>query len=1230
MTEPPPSEPGERSAALDDPPSQDDSLLQALAAAPALAPPSRFGGTARYELVRRLGEGSFGIVYEAIDRAGSARVALKLLRRPTAEWLLRFKREFRALSEIAHPNLVRLLELENVGDDWFFTMELVEGDRFDDFVRRAPSAVGDGLAQLSRALDALHGSGLVHRDVKPSNVLVTAEGRVVVLDFGLAVDVAAADESAIAGTPRYMAPEQIERRHVGPPADAYAVGVMLYEAFAGAAPFEGAAHEVLAAKRDRDAPRLAAEAPSDVADLCAALLRRDPGARAGTREMAALANDPAPAPRASIVEPFVGREGELAVLRDALAARARLRASVVLVRGPSGIGKSALLRRFAEETRRLAPDALVLRARCFSRETVPFKALDGAIDELARALSREPRSAVAEVLPRDVHALARLFPVLEPFASARVRSASPVDPTTERTRGRDALRELLGRSTDKRPVVVIVDDLQWGDTDSAQLLADVVRGPSAPALLFVGAARDGEERTPFLHRLRELLRTPGARAHVDFTEVTLGPLDATHARALAAELRPALADDVLEAIVDEAGGNPLFLGELARSDAAPLDAPTLAVVIAARVDRLSPGARRLLEASAVAASPMPPGLLAEEAPGEGGAHVAELSAARLLRVRAADGATEGATLVESYHDRVRELVTAALDPSRKRALHLHLAQALERRGELEAVVGHLREAGEVARAAKLAVSAAERAEAALAFEHAARLYREALALHARAGTLTPSTEHAIVRAQALALSTAGRCAEAADAFLAAARLRTGNDAIELRRRAAEELLLGGHLARGREVVGAVLRELGLSLPRSNAGAILSWLPLRARLWARGLETAPVRPAAHPRPDLLLKTDTLWALGTGLSGVEPVLALPLAGWHALLALDSGDPHRVLRAVVLEAFGTAVGRGERDGGATRRLLERARELAMKSDRPEAEVLVPIGRGAVDYFQGRFPAALQRFEEARAAAHARGLRGGFEGSFPDSLRSATRFWLGHVEATLADAPAAAREAADRGHVLSWSMFAMHHAWALAFDEANVGDARAIVDEVMARWSGVGLVLQHYWRMIADVHLGLAAGDGRRAHAAAEEAWPRLVRGRVLVGPLYHVEAHWFRGRAALAAAAADPWRRRDLLAQVEREARAIDAQQSSWGRGFSSSLRGGAAALRGDHARALAHLEDADPVLTTAGLEALLAAVRAPRGRLLGGSIGADARAAAEEWRVSQGISSLGALSRIYLVE
>ena len=406
------------------------------------AAPEAFERTDRYIIQRLLGRGGFGVVYQAFDRQQNTVVAIKTLHRTGTDALYHFKREFRGLADISHPNLVALHDLVSDGQQWFFTMELVTGVDFLSYVghpdpaltetstvsvsethtivssgsetsepardvvqtlaggrvssRCNPERIRAAARQLAEGLCALHQANALHRDIKPSNVLVTREGRVVILDFGLVADIGRTESGLVnttAGTPAYMSPEQSAGLPADQAADWYAVGVMLFEALTGRRPFLGTVSELMARKQEFDAPapsEIASGVPEDLEELCRDLLQRDPRRRPTgievLRRLGATGADTADQPQRA---PFVGRKLELAALHEALDTVRRGRTMVAYVHGTSGIGKSALINRFLDRLPQ-GSDEVILRGRCFERESVPYKAFDSVIDQLARYLRQLP------------------------------------------------------------------------------------------------------------------------------------------------------------------------------------------------------------------------------------------------------------------------------------------------------------------------------------------------------------------------------------------------------------------------------------------------------------------------------------------------------------------------------------------------------------------------------------------------------------------------------------------------------------------------------------------------------------------------------------------------------------------------------------------------------------------------------------------------------------------------
>lgn len=253
----------------------------------------------QYRLVRLLGRGGMGIVYEAIDDNLRRRVALKMLAAPhDAEHVCRLRREAEALARVSSPSIVQVYDVGEIDGRVFLVQELVTGGTLADRLREGPLEPGDAaeiVHLLAAAVELAHSAEVIHRDIKPANVLLSRGGEPKLTDFGLARlgDVTLTATDAIVGTPAYMAPEQATGGGVGPAADVYSLGAVLYDCLTGRPPHRGATPlETLDQVRRQDpvAPtQLRPGLPRDLETICLAALAKEPTRR--YRSALALSED---------------------------------------------------------------------------------------------------------------------------------------------------------------------------------------------------------------------------------------------------------------------------------------------------------------------------------------------------------------------------------------------------------------------------------------------------------------------------------------------------------------------------------------------------------------------------------------------------------------------------------------------------------------------------------------------------------------------------------------------------------------------------------------------------------------------------------------------------------------------------------------------------------------------------------------------------------------------------
>src|SRR5579862_1719464 len=243
----------------------------------------------RYVLDEPIGAGGYCEVWRATDTVLTRPVAVKLLHPGYAahgEALARFKAEARHAGALSHENVARVYDYgEPTDGQSYLVMELIDGPSLADVLARGPLGARptmDMVAQVAAGLQAAHTAGLIHRDVKPANILFTSEGSVRITDFGIAHVVGSTPVTStgtVMGTPGYIAPERVAGASAGPASDLYALGIMAYECLTGMRPFCGPPLEVAIAHRDRPLPPLPARLPAEVVTFVMMLTAKDPAWR---------------------------------------------------------------------------------------------------------------------------------------------------------------------------------------------------------------------------------------------------------------------------------------------------------------------------------------------------------------------------------------------------------------------------------------------------------------------------------------------------------------------------------------------------------------------------------------------------------------------------------------------------------------------------------------------------------------------------------------------------------------------------------------------------------------------------------------------------------------------------------------------------------------------------------------------------------------------------------------
>ncbi len=1074
------------------------------------------------------------IVFRARDVESGRVVALKVLRALKPSHLDAFRREIRSLSRIRHPGLVALVD-DGVEEGLpYYTMEIVEGTTLRAFVHDdvaqaktvivasnlgaavsdngppsvVPRSVRAGVAtslaasllvveRLADTLAFLHGHDVVHRDLKPDNVIVRPDGSPVLVDFGLVSRFRGAlseevleARGEVAGTLSYMAPEQIRGEYVDARADLYALGAMLYELVTGRVPFTGTATAVVRAhlfdEPDPPSHRAAGIAP-DLDALIMELLSKDPRSRPGSAADVALRlrqmrgvegadSRRGQAPVALYRPSFCGRKAVLAALEAGLRGALRKTGGLLLVTGPSGVGKTRLALEAASSARTLSmrvvtSECAPIQGRPAAADAVeaapldPFRPLFRAMVEHAVALGPEH---AARIFGRRGKVLAAYEPTILALPGLSDWPDPPVlSPVAARARLIGDAVHSISEYFVTSATLFIIDDVMWADDLSVALLTSLSASLNQGRGLLMALARAEELPAALL----ALSGAPGV-AHWDLESLQADEIDQVVRDILAWPTPP---KELLQHVAEVSGGNALFISEYLRrlvqtgaivrdergglrvtvdlhEQASP---QALADLLSERLHGLSSSAAALVAAGAVLGRIFP----TEDASALGGLSEAEEASALSELIAARVLEDIGDKKFRFSHDKLREAAYVALSP--KQALVLH-ARALERLRDCPSpsyanLANHAMQAGHTESAVTYADTAADEALSRGAHGDARRLYSLAFAWEGGA----PKGDR---------LAGARRLRKLAEASFGLADL----DAC-------------------REHSMACMRSLGVAVPTRPSGFVLRALRDGAfHLTAPRAPEKGLDPSERARLTELSLVAGLLASTFYFTGENaPLVAMLLLGTRAAERIGS----EALASASYARLGYVLGLMGFEKAAVHHFQKAHRARAPGNDAERALCLY------LEAFHHLGTAAWRRSRDLamEAASILDTLGDHQDGEIARTIAAHALFYAGQVDEAEAEYAAIIRSARVRGN-------AQHHGWGLLFTARSKlarGDAKGALPELLearrliANLSdrltiviGEGLYAEALWE----------AGDYEQAVRVARAILPRLSGTPLPLAPCLH----------------------------------------------------------------------------------------------------------------------------------